>query len=254
MMRFSANLGFLFRELPLLDAVGAAAAAGFGAIEAHWPYDTDPLALKAVLDELGLPFVGINTEVGDRARGDFGICALPGREPEARALLDQAVTYAVAAGAHNIHVMSGKTEDPAAVATLIANLRYADALIAGRDIGLLLEPLNHRDAAGYLLRTVEETARVIESAGLERVRIMFDCYHQQIEGGDLLARFKTHLPLIGHVQIAAVPDRGEPGAGEVDYGWLVPALRDAGYDGWIGAEYRPRATTAAGLGWLDPFR
>jgi hydroxypyruvate isomerase len=253
MTRFSANLGFLFRELPLLEAVRAAASAGFGAIEAHWPYDIDPATLRAVLDELRLPFIGINTEVGDRARGDFGLCALPGREAEARAVLDQAIDYAGATGARSIHVMAGKTQDRAAVTTLLGNLRYADVRIAGRDITLLLEPLNHRDAPGYLLRTAEETAQVIAAAGIARLRMMFDCYHQQIEGGDLLARVRTHLALIGHVQIAAVPDRGEPDAGEVDYGWLVPALHDAGYSGWIGAEYRPRTSTAEGLGWLDRF-
>lgn len=251
---FSANLGFLFREMPLLDAVRAAARAGFAATELHWPYGTDPLTLKAVLAETGLPLVGLNTEVGDRSKGDFGLCAIPGRDAEAHAVIDQAVGYAIATGAGAIHVMSGKTTDPAAAPTLIANLRYADSRLVGHDTRLLIEPLNHRDAPGYLLRTVEDAARIIDASGIGRLGIMFDCYHQQIEGGDLLSRFKAHQPMIGHVQVAAVPDRGEPDAGEIDYPWLVAALRDAGYAGPIGAEYRPRRATAEGLGWLDAYR
>jgi hydroxypyruvate isomerase len=251
---FSANLGFLFRELALPDAVRAAAASGFRAIELHWPYATDPTALKAVLAEVALPLVAINTEVGNRGAGDFGICAMPGREAEARGLIDEAIDYALACRAGAVHVMSGKTDDAGAIQTLIANLRYADERIGGRDLRLLIEPLNHRDAPGYALRTVEEAARVVDAAAIGRLRIMFDCYHQQIEGGDLLRRFKPHADMIGHVQIAAVPDRGEPDVGEVDYPGLLAGLREAGYAGPVGAEYRPRRSTAEGLGWLDAYR
>lgn len=252
-MNFSANLGFLFREMALLEAVDAAAGAGFSAIECHWPYATDPAEFRAVLDRHHLPLVGINTEIGNRERGDFGLAALPGRETEARIVIDQAIDYAAASGAQNIHVMAGKAEGEAAEATFLANLRYADARIGARDIGLLIEPLNRRDAPGYFLRALEHAVRLVETAGIARLKIMFDCYHLQIEGGDLLERFTRHLPVIGHVQIAAVPDRGEPGQGEIDFRWLLPRLRAAGYDGWIGAEYRPRAGTAAGLGWLKAF-
>jgi hydroxypyruvate isomerase len=38
MPRFSANLGFLFTDRPELERVAAAAAAGFKAVEMHWPY------------------------------------------------------------------------------------------------------------------------------------------------------------------------------------------------------------------------
>lgn len=250
-MKLSANLGFLFRELPLLDAVHAAADAGFGAIELHWPYDTDPAALRAVLADRNLPLLAVNTAVGDRARGDFGLAAIPGREAEARAAIDQAVDYAVAAGAANVHVMAGRTGGAAAEATYLDNLRYADERIGDRAVGLLIEPLNHRDAVGYFLRTLEHAAAVIETAKIARLKVMFDCYHMQIEGGDLLTRLAASLPIIGHLQIAAVPDRGEPDAGEVDFRWLLPQMIAAGYAGWIGAEYRPRSTTAAGLGWLQ---
>lgn len=252
-MKFSANLGFLFRELTLLDAVHAAATAGFSAIECHWPYATDPNGFRAALDQHDLPLLALNTEVGSRERADFGLAAIPGRETEARAVIDQAIDYAAASGARNVHVMAGKAEGEAAEATFSANLRYADSRIGNRDIGLLIEPLNHRDAPGYFLRTLEHAAQLVEAVGIARLKIMFDCYHVQIEGGDLLARFKCNLLQIGHVQIAAVPGRGEPDEGEIDYRWLLPQLRAAGYDGWIGAEYRPRTGTPAGLGWLKAF-
>lgn len=253
-MKFSANLGFLFRELSLPDAVRAAAKAGFSAIECHWPYDTNPKEFRAALDETGLPLLSLNTAPGDMAKGDFGVCAIPGREAEARALIDQAVDYAVAAGAGKIHVMSGKTEGPAARETLVRNLRYADERIGSRDISLLIEPLNHRDAPGYFLRTVEEAVALIDAIGIARLKVMFDCYHMQVQGGDLTRRYQAHAAYVGHIQIASVPDRAEPDTGEVAYERLLPALMDSGYAGWFGAEYRPRGKTADGLGWLHRFQ
>ena len=248
-MKFSANLGFLFREFGLPDAIRAAARAGFLAVECHWPYDVDPASVRAALRETGLPMLALNTGKGS-AVGDFGLSAVPGRETEARALIDQAVEYAEAVGAENIHVMSGRAAGPEPRAVLEENLRYADGLIGKREIGLLVEPLNHRDAPGSFLRTLEEAAALVAELDLSRLKVMFDCYHQQIEGGDLLRRYQQHARIIGHIQIAGVPERGEPDAGEVAYDRLLPAIVEAGYTGWFGAEYRPQHGTLAGLGWL----
>jgi hydroxypyruvate isomerase len=252
-MKFSANLGFLFREFPLPDAVREAAKAGFTAIECHWPYDTDPSVFRAALNEAGLPLLSLNTAVGDAGKGDFGVSAIPGREAEARRFIDRAVEYAVATGAGRIHVMAGRAEGPAAHATFVENLRYADQRIGDRDISLLIEPLNSRDAPGYFLKSVEEAAALIDVAGIARLRMMFDCYHTQIQGGDLLRRFQTYAARIGHIQIASVPERCEPDTGEVAYERLLPAMVESGYAGWFGAEYRPRAGTVAGLTWLSRF-
>ena len=82
---------------------------------------------------------------------------------------------------------------------------------------------------------------------------MFDFYHIQILQGDVLNRFKAHLPFIGHVQIASVPERAEPDRGELNYVNLIPALYEAGYQGHIGAEYRPVSDTDSGLSWLVDY-
>lgn len=249
-MKFSANLGFLFRELSLPDAVRAAARAGFQAVECHWPYETHPAEMRAALADTGLPFLSLNTRPGDATKGEFGLSAVPGREAEARKFIDEAVEYAIATGARNVHVLAGHAIGPEARATFADNLRYADARLGAHRVGLLIEPLNHRDAPGNFLRTVEEAVALVEMLAISRLKVMFDCYHQQIEGGDLLMRFKAHARHVGHVQFAGVPARGEPDAGEVAYDRLLPALVAAGYPGWLGAEYKPQVSTLAGLGWL----
>lgn len=254
MVKLSANLGFLWTELALPDAIATAAAAGFTAVECHWPYDVDPDVVTAALSAAGVPMVGINTRRGDPARGDFGLAAVPGREAEAAAGIDEAVDYAAAIGCANVHVMAGRAEGPDAHRTYLANLTRAcerGAEVGGvGGVGVVIEPLNHRDAPGYFLSGLEQASAVVAEVGAPNIGIMFDCYHLQIMGGDLLRRFEAHRALIGHVQFAGVPSRGEPDEGEVDYRWLLPALAAAGWDGWFGAEYRPATTTEAGLGWL----
>lgn len=243
-MRFSANLGFLFRDMALPDAIRAAHAQGFHAVEMHWPYDTDPAEVVAALGDTGLPLLGINTARGNLEAGDFGLSALPGREDEARAAIAQAVDWAVATGARNIHVMAGKAQGAAAFATYVDNLRHASALAAPHGIGILIEPLNPRDAPGYFLCDLPGALRAVEATG-GAVRVMFDCYHMQIVHGDLWHRVRDALPAIGHIQFAAVPDRAEPDHGEVDFAWLLPAIVDLGYDGAFGAEYKPQTGSLA---------
>lgn len=249
MIRFSANLGFLWTELPITEAVRRAKAAGFDAVEAHWPYDTPPADLAAVLAETGLPLLGINTIRG--GQGENGLSALPGREAEARAAIDQALDYAHAAGAGAVHVMAGRFGDEE---TFIANLRYAAE--EARDIGkmVLIEPLNTRDAPDYFLTEVEQAAEIIIRTGAANLRIMFDCYHVQVMQGDLLRRFEALLPLIGHVQIAGAPGRGQPDTGEIAYDRVLPAMAEMGWTGYIGAEYRPAGATEDGLGWMGGFK
>jgi len=249
----SANLGFLWTERTLPDAVRAAAAAGFDAVELHWPYETDSAGLRDALDQTGLPVLGLNTLRGDAGKGEFGLAALPGREAEAEAHFDQALTYARAIGARNIHVMAGVAEGAAARRIFVDNLRRARDLAAPHGIGILLEPLNIRDVPGYFLNSCDTAIALIEAVGGTGIFIMYDCYHMQIMRGDLLTQARQLMARIGHIQFAANPDRGIPDHGEVDYAWLLPALRDAGYTGYFGAEYKPGGDTDAGLGWMNRF-
>lgn len=254
MLRFSANLGFLWQELSLPDAIRAAKAAGFDAVECHYPYDTSAEAVRQVLAETGLPMLGLNTTRGRVEAGDNGLSALPGREDEARRAIDQAVDYAAATGTRNIHVMAGKSSGEEARAAFIANLRYACERAGNVGANILIEPLNHRDAPGYFLRTTDQALDIISAVGAQNIKLMFDCYHIQIMQGDLTHRLRTVLDAIGHIQIAAVPDRREPDHGEIDYGHILRFIETLGYDRPIGAEYRPATTTEAGLTWLQTYR
>lgn len=250
MTGFSANLGFLWKELSLPEGIRAAARAGFDAVECHWPYDTPPEDITAALEETGLRMLGLNTVRGDTTAGDNGLAALPGREEEARAAIDQAIAYASTIKTPNIHVMAGFAEGDAARQTFIENLRYACRSAASQGITILIEPLNHHDAPGYFLQTADQAAEIIAAVGAENLKLMFDCYHIQIMQGDVTRRLEQFMPHIGHIQIAAVPSRGEPDDGELDYRHVMRTIRALGFDSPVGAEYRPATTTEAGLGWM----
>jgi hydroxypyruvate isomerase len=257
MLRFSANLGFLWRDLPLLERVRAARQAGFDAVEFHYPYDVPAEELRALLDDVGLPAVGLNTRPGNLNAGDMGLCALPGREEEARAAVDEAIAYAAAIGAGYVHVMAGKPDPDQsgrARETFMAALDHAASAAERVGVEILVEPLNAGDVPGYFLRTSAEAADILEELGRVNVKILFDCYHAQVSEGDLTRRIEKLLPIIGHIQIAGVPSRAEPDEGEVAYERLLPAIEAMGYKGFVGAEYRPRSTVEAGLAWLGRFR
>jgi hydroxypyruvate isomerase len=252
MMRFSANLGFLWKELSLPDAIRAAGAAGFDAVECHWPFATDPGLVRDALAEAGLPMVALNTRPGDRARGEFGLAALAGREAEARAAIAEAVAYANAVGAGAVHVMGGVAEGPEAERVFVENLGFAGAEAGA--LTVLIEPINHVDVPGYFLGSVDRALDVLDKVAAPNLKLMVDCYHLARMGHDVAEEVVRLMPHTGHVQIAGHPGRGAPDTGTLDYGGIFAALSRSGWTGFVGAEYRPDGPTENSLGWLETWR
>ena len=249
-MKFSANLGFLWTELPLPKAIEAAAAAGFDAVECHWPYDTPAEEVAGALRRTGLRMLGLNTRRGDPDAGDNGLAALPDRVAEARAAIDEAVGYAHEIDAACVHVMAGFAEGQEARETFCQNLDYACRAAAPHGITILIEPLNRYDAPGYFLTTTAQALSIMDKVAADNLKLMFDCYHIQLMEGDLSHRIEALLPRIGHIQFASVPDRGPPDRGEVNYAHVFGLLGRLGYDAPLGAEYRPKGPTEETLAWM----
>lgn len=254
MIQLSANLGFLWADRPLPESIRAAKAAGFDAVECHWPYDIPASEVKAALDDTGLLMLGLNTRRGDVASGDNGLSAVPGREAEARAAIDEAIDYAVSINARNIHVMAGFAEGSRAHAAFTSNLEYACDMAAEHHLTILIEPLNEHDAPGYFLKDTKQAAGIIEGVGAPNLKLMFDCYHVGRTERAVIARMRALLPIIGHIQFASVPDRGPPDHGEIDYEAVFAEVEALGWDTPLGAEYKPMGETDASLAWLSLLR
>ncbi len=254
MPRFAANVSMLFTERPFLERFAAAARAGFDAVECQFPYEAPAAEIRARLDACGLPLVLHNLPAGDWAAGERGLACLPGREAEFRAGVVQAVAYAKALSTPRLNCLAGIA--PAGVdearlrATFVANLRHAAAALADAGLTLLVEPINIHDMPGFWLNRGDVAVELIREVGAANLKLQFDAYHAARMGDEPLAAFERLRPWIGHVQVADVPGRHEPGSGTLGCAALFDALDRAGYDGHVGAEYRPAAGTEAGLGWL----
>lgn len=255
MKGYAANLGFLWPDLSLDKRIDAAAQAGFAAVEFHWPFDLLPEAVAARCAHLGLAVLGVNTPVGDAHLGEFGLAAVPGRQADFRRSFGIALDWARRVGGTAVHAMAGcvpQANEVLASDVFAENLAWACATAA--DIDVLIEPINRRDKPDYFLSTTERAAETIARVARPNLRMMFDVYHVAIAQGDVTRRIERFAGIIGHVQFAAVPTRTEPDDGEIDYRDILRTLDRVGYRGWIGAEYRPRASTHAGLGWRKHLR
>ena len=258
MPKFAANLSMMFNEGPFPARFGAAAAAGFKAVEFLFPYDHTPQEVASWLKQHDLKNVLFNLPPGDWAAGERGIAALPGREAEFRTGVARAIEYAQALGTLNVHMMAGLVPAGADMsvhrALYLNNLRHAAAEVGKHGLNLLIEPINGRDMPGYFLQSQAQAHGLRMESGAPNVKVQMDFYHAQIVEGDLASTFKKYIEHIGHVQIASVPTRNEPDDGEVNYPYLYRLLDELGYQGWIGCEYRPRGRTEDGLGWLNAAR
>ena len=259
MPRFAANLSMMYTELPFLERFGAAARDGFRGVEFLFPYAFEADAIAAELRRHGLEQVLFNTWPGDFDGGERGLASLPGREAEFLSGVDRAIGYARALACPRLHAMAGLVpagaDRAARRAVYVRNLREAARRCADAGLSLLIEPINTRDIPGFFLNTQADAHAVVAEVGAPNLKVQMDLYHCQIVEGDLATRIRQYLPTgdVGHFQIAGVPQRHEPDVGEVNHPYLFSVIDELGYDGWIGCEYRPRAGTTAGLGWLKPY-
>ena len=190
MPRLAANLGYLFADRPLLERFAAAAGYRFEAVELQFPYEQPAQAVRREIERHRLKILGVNTPLGPG--GEAGFAGVPGRERDFDASFRQALDYAAAIGAAAIHCMSGQVpaeQQAEAEKVFIANLTHAADRAGEHGITILIEPINRRDRPGYLLHRPEQAAALIARVGSSNVRMQFDFYHVQIEGGDLTARF-----------------------------------------------------------------
>lgn len=256
MPRFAANLSMMFTEVPFLDRFGAAAAAGFDAVEYLFPYAFDAGAIADRLGAHGLTQALFNLPPGDWEAGERGLAALPGRREEFRASVATALRYAAATKVGRVHMMSGLADraDAAARAAYREALAYLCDAAGQAGLDVVIEPINRRDMPGYFLNDFPFACALIADLGLANLKLQFDIYHRQILHGDVIRGLEAMLPVIGHVQIAAVPERHEPCSGELDDLRVLRRLDELGYAGFVGCEYRPAGETVAGLGWLAAAR
>ena len=254
MPRLAANLSLLFTEQAFLDRFAAAAAAGFRYVEYQFPYGHGVAEVAEAARRAGVEVVLHNLPAGDMPAGERGVASLPGRESEFRAGVERAIEYASAARCPRLNCLAGLAPvDRAHFDTFVANVRHAARRLSEVGLQLMIEPLNTRSVPGFFLTGSRQAIDVLDAAGEGNAFLQYDVFHMQIMEGDLAATLERLLPRIGHVQIADVPARHEPGTGEVNFPFLLAHLDAIGYSGWVGCEYNPLGDTVQGLKWAKPY-
>jgi len=254
MPKLAANVSLLFPQIDFLDRFAAAARAGFRAVEYQFPYAWPREEVAQRARAAGVEVVLHNLPAGDAAKGDRGIACLPERVSEFREGVERAIEYAGAAGCPRLNCLAGIA--PAGARhfdTLVENLRYAAARLAGAGLMLMLEPINTRTVPGFYLTHTRQALEALDAAGADNAFLQYDIFHMQIMEGDLARTIERLLPRIGHLQLADVPGRHEPGTGEINFGFLLQHIDRIGYGGWIGCEYNPLGDTSEGLAWAKPY-
>ncbi|MBK3395707.1 MULTISPECIES: 2-oxo-tetronate isomerase [Methylobacterium] len=256
MPRFAANLTLMFTEVPFLDRFAQAAEAGFEAVEFLFPYEHPPEAIGERLKAHGLTQALFNLPPGDWAAGERGLAALPDRFEELKAGVETALAYARATGVKRLHLMAGMADrsDSRAQDSYRRAVGWTAERVGREGLDLVLEPINARNMPGYFLNDFDYAADLIRALALPNLKLQFDLYHCQILHGDVTMRLRALMPMVGHVQTASVPERHEPGSGEMNDAFLFAELDRLGYDGFVGCEYNPRAGTREGLGWFDAYK
>lgn len=205
----------------------------------------------------GLQLVLHNLPAGNWEAGDRGIACHPDRVIEFHTGVARAIEYAHALEVPQLNCLVGRM--PVAAdretirRTLVANLRFAAGELKKAGLKLLVEPINTYDIPGFFVSRTDEALRLIDDVESDNVFLQYDIYHAQRTEGELVTTIERHLPRIAHMQIADNPGRHEPGTGEIAYGVLLRHIDRLGYEGWIGCEYKPKASTEAGLGWIERY-
>ena len=257
MPKLAANLSTLFVEVGFLDRFAAAARAGFRGVEYQYPYDWTAGDVAAAARDAGVKVLLHNMPMGDPQLGERGTACLTGREQRFREDLERAIDYARPVHCTSLHLMAGVVpagaERAALHATYVANLQYAAKRLGGEGMRLLIEPLSERTVASCFLRSSAQAAQVLAEVAADNALIQYDLFHMQIMEGNLAETVERLLPRIGHMQLADVPDRHEPGTGEIHFDFLLRHIDRIGYAGWIGCEYNPIGDTSEGLAWAKPY-
>jgi len=243
-IKLSVCIEMIFADRPFGERIECVAQAGLRAFE-FWDWPTKDISLINERRQLH------NLEVA------AFIMEPRGRLVDADAELRDGVSHSIATAqileCRNLIALVGRESSALSRQEqhdhIVRGLRQVAPLAEDAGVTLLIEPLNVVvDHAGFYLSSSQEAFQIIEEVGSPNVKVLFDIYHQQVSEGNLIANMIEHLDLIGYLHVADVPGRHEPGTGEINYANVLRQISEAGYNGYVGLEYRPSGDSFQSLG------
>lgn len=260
-LRYSVNCSLVFTELPVNQRPATARAAGFDAVEFWWPFenpvpsDSDVDAFISAISNAGVHLSGLNFFAGQMPGPDRGVLSHPSRQQEFQDNIAVVVDIARNTGTKAFNALYGLrvADVPVAEQDQVAqrNLVAAAKAVAEIDGTVLIEAVS--GAEDFPVKTARDALAVVAAArgaGAPNVAFLADLFHLAMNGDDLAAVIRDHTPEFGHIQIADAPGRGEPGTGELPLDDLLTAAQSAGYNGYVGLEYKPTVPSSQSFAWL----
>lgn len=256
-MRLAANLSLMFTEVPLLQRFEKAALAGFKTVEIQFPYDESIEDLVAAKNKADVKVCLINVPAGDLMQGGEGLACVPGKEKEFEKALNLCWKYAHALDVDLVNVLPGRCEyvgqEEVYLNVFKHNLTKAANAFGKHDILVTFEAINIKDMPGFIIHSSQQMLDVVNELEHDNIKMQFDIYHMHIMDGHVDEVIKHHGHLIGHIQFADVPGRGEPLSGNLNFHGIFEDIRYSHYHGYVAAEYRPTGLTEDSLQWKDEF-
>ena len=253
MTLYAPNISWLLPELSFTERARQVAEAGFGALEFGFPSHADTVGLKAIQDELGLEVILFNQDVPVWDEANRGYLVDPLRKDEFKRTLDEALEIIEQLNVQKVMLPAGvelaSVTREAQRECMHENLEYAAPLAEEADMLFTIEMLNPIDNPGYFLTSTSEGLEIVAELHHPHIKFQLDTYHVQRMEGNVTETLVENMAHIGHIQFADVPGRHEPGTGELNFGNIEAAARGAGYQGYIGLEYIPKADGMAALAW-----
>lgn len=241
-MKLSVCIDAVYMGKPIDEAVTGVKAAGLDAVE-FWTWEEKDISLLEAYRKEGIEIAafctGFISLVDDKKREEY------------LESLKKTIETAKRLGCTRIISQTGAElpcERDKQRRNLIDGLKACVPYLEEHGMTLLVEPLNIRvDHAGYYLYRSDEAAEIIRETGSPYVKMLFDIYHQQITEGDLIRRIQEYIPYIGHFHAAGNPGRHELFRSEIDYKTILSAIKETGYEGYVGLEYFPEEEEHKGL-------
>lgn len=244
----------VFPDVPYLDRPARIAAAGFKAIEAWFPEqhlaDADLPRLRKACESAG---VKLNNIVANSPDGSIGATLTnPANRPKYLERMAYSLKCCRELGVSMMITCTGNVQPTLTPrvqrASIVESLKVAGDLAAKAGVTLVLEPLNSLiDHHGYFLDNACDAADLVRAVDHPNVGLLFDCYHMQIMGGNLVQTIRDNIDVIQHFHSAGVPGRHELDDGELNYPRILDAIAAAGYSGCFGLEYFPKLESASSL-------
>ncbi len=258
MLKFCCNINWLFHELDFADRFAAASDAGFQAVEFHHPEGCEPASIVDRAKSAGVEIALFNAWPGDLLEGGSGLSGVPGRDDQFAQAVYQAAALGGAIGGALVQI--GPSQIPAGVSradcleAFATNMHFATQELAKVRCRVMIEPMNRVEFPDILIADAAAAIEQIDRIGAKNLGLQFDCYHEAMNGGDVMATIRRVHHRIDHLQFSDAPGRGEPGSGNLDIPSILSALEQLSYAGWVSAEYRPTGSSEDSLTWLHSYR